>query len=105
MPSYAIVWLYPVGFILPLKQHICRNNLVESCKYVANQINSTSSISGHSFVELVCEINECVPSKVPEPLTGVEIKLPSQIVLALAQVLPATLVTLAQELSNAQSRN
>ena len=60
--------------------------------------------SSYAFVELVCTKDECANDKV-EPFNGVEIKLPSQIVLTLPQVLPAALVSLVQEFSRAYSRH
>lgn len=52
------------------------------------------------FVELVCEKT---PSKVSEPLTGIEMRLPSKIILALPPMSPTTLVLLIQELNHAHT--
>lgn len=72
-------------------------------KSQSNLENTKSASPDHTFVELVCEINQC--NKPAEPLIGVEIKLPSQIVITLPQVLPATLVNLVQEFNYADSRH
>lgn len=77
---------------------------LQQYRMAKNQIDFTKpSNSEHAFVELICAMNERVTDKVTEPLTGVEIKLPSRIVLTLTQVLPATLVSLVQEFNNADS--
>lgn len=70
-------------------------------KSQSNLENTKPSPSDHDFMELVCEINQC--TKLAEPLIDVEIKLPSQIILTLPQVLPATLVNLVQEFHHADS--
>lgn len=69
----------------------------------SNFENTKLATPNHDFVELVCKINQGNTSKSAEPLIGVEIKLPSQIVLTLPQILPATLVNLVQEFHYADS--
>ena len=84
------------------------NRWIQQYRMAKNQSNleNTKPVSpDHDFVELVCELNQNIANKctIAEPLIGVEIKLPSQVVLTLPQVLPATLVTLVKELNHAYS--
>ena len=53
------------------------------------------------FVELVCEKN--FNKKVSELLTGIEMRLPSQIILTLPPMASTTLVLLVQELNDAHT--